>query len=137
VAADTALKRLPVLADEAFRNSRPAKLEGKVRLNTQFDLKPGVPIRIDVTESVNHGEADEQAVLGKALQCKRCSAAYRGYPLQKRTSGFRVGDPLKTSTVVADCSLRPTFPRPSHLPNPFTVLSKYHEFLTRGEESLR
>ena len=78
VTADTALKRLPVLAEAALRDSRAAKLEGKVRLHTQFDLERGVPIRIDVTEGVNRGEADEQAVLGKALQSGRCNAEYRG-----------------------------------------------------------
>ena len=34
-----------------------------MRLHTQFDLERGVPIRIDVTEGINRGEADERAVL--------------------------------------------------------------------------
>lgn len=75
----TLLKGLPVLAETALRDSRAAKLEGKVRLHTQFDLERGVPIRIDVTEGVSRGEADERAVLAKALQSGRCYVEDRGY----------------------------------------------------------
>jgi len=75
----TLLKGLPVLAEAALRDSRTAKLEGKVRLHTQFDLERGVPIRIDVTEGVSRGEADERAVLAKALQSGRCYVKDRGY----------------------------------------------------------
>jgi len=75
----TLLKGLPVLAAAALGDSRAAKLEGKVRLHTQFDLERGVPIRIDVTEGVNRGSADERAVLAKALQGGRCYVEDRGY----------------------------------------------------------
>jgi hypothetical protein len=75
----TLLKGLPVLAAATLRDSRAAKLEGKVRLHTQFDLQRAVPIRIDVTEGVNRGEADERAVLAKALQSGRCYVEDRGY----------------------------------------------------------
>ena len=75
----TLLKGLPVLAEAALRDSRATKLEGKVRLHTQFDLERGVPIRIDVTEGVNRGPADERAVLAKALQSGRCYVEDRGY----------------------------------------------------------
>lgn len=75
----TLLKGLPVLAEAALQDSRAAKLEGKVRLHTQFDLERGVPIRIDVTEGVSRGEADERAVLAKALQSGRCYVEDRGY----------------------------------------------------------
>lgn len=75
----TLLKGLPVLAEATFRDSRAAKLEGKVRLHTQFDLERGVPIRIDVTEGISRGEADERAVLAKAIQSGRCYVEDRGY----------------------------------------------------------
>ncbi len=75
----TLLKGLPVLAEAAFRDVRAAKLEGQVRLHTQFDLERGVPIRIDVTEGINRGEADERAVLARALQSGRCYVEDRGY----------------------------------------------------------
>jgi hypothetical protein len=75
----TLLKGLPVVAEAMMRDSRAAKLEGKVRLHTQFDLGRGVPIRIDVTEGVNRGEADERTVLAKALESGRCYVEDRGY----------------------------------------------------------
>lgn len=75
----TLLKGLPVLVEAALRDSRAARLEGKVRLHTQFDLERGVPIRIDVTEGISHGEADERAVLARALQSGRCYVKDRGY----------------------------------------------------------
>jgi len=75
----TLLKGLPVLAEAVLGDSRAAKLEGKVRLHTQFDLERAVPVRIDVTEGVSRGEADERAVLAKALQSGRCYVEDRGY----------------------------------------------------------
>ena len=38
-----------------------------------------MPIRIDVTEGISRGEADERAVLAKALQSGRCYVKDRGY----------------------------------------------------------
>jgi hypothetical protein len=75
----TLLKGLPVLLQAALPDPRTAKLKAKFRLHTQFDLQRGVPIRIDVTEGVSHGEADERAVLGKALESGRCYVKDRGY----------------------------------------------------------
>jgi hypothetical protein len=75
----TLLKGLPVLVQAGMQDVRTAKLEAKVRLHTQFDLARGVPIRIDVTEGVNRGEADERAVLAKALEKGRCYVKDRGY----------------------------------------------------------
>jgi hypothetical protein len=75
----TLLKGLPVLMQAALPDPRTAKLKAKFRLHTQFDLERGVPIRIDVTEGVSRGEADERAVLGKALQSGRCYVEDRGY----------------------------------------------------------
>jgi hypothetical protein len=75
----TLLKGLPVLVQAALADSRTAKLKAKFRLHTQFDLERGVPIRIDVTEGISRGEADERAVLAKALESGRCYVKDRGY----------------------------------------------------------
>ena len=75
----TLLKGLPVLIQAALPDPRTAKLKAKFRLHTQFDLRRGVPIRIDVTEGISRGEADERAVLAKALETGRCYVKDRGY----------------------------------------------------------
>jgi hypothetical protein len=75
----TLLSGLPVLVQASLSDARTAKLQAKVRLHTQFDLERGVPIRIDVTEGIGRGEADERAVLAKALQSGRCYVQDRGY----------------------------------------------------------
>jgi hypothetical protein len=75
----TLLRGLPVLVQAALPDPRAAKLKAKFRLHTQFDLQRGVPIRVDVTEGVNRGEADERAVLAKALESGRCYVKDRGY----------------------------------------------------------
>lgn len=75
----TLLKGLPVLIQAGMADPRAAKLEAKVRLHTQFDLERGVPIRIDVTEGVNRGAADERAVLARTLEKGRCYVDDRGY----------------------------------------------------------
>lgn len=75
----TLLQGLPVLVEAALLDPRTAKLEAKVRLHTQFDLERAVPIRIDVTEGISRGEADERAVLAKALETGRCYVKDRGY----------------------------------------------------------
>src|SRR5271169_2825140 len=68
----TLLKGLPVLVQAAMDDTRAAKHKAKVRLHTQFDLERGVPIRIDVTEGINSGKADERVVLAKALEAGHC-----------------------------------------------------------------
>jgi hypothetical protein len=75
----TLLKGLPVLVQAGMQDLRVAKLEAKVRLHTQFDLQRGVPVRVDVTEGINRGEADERAVLARALEKGRCYVKDRGY----------------------------------------------------------
>ena len=75
----TLMKALPVLVQAALPDPRTAKLKAKFRLHTQFDLERGVPIRIDVTEGIGKGEADERAVLAKALESGRCYVKDRGY----------------------------------------------------------
>jgi len=75
----TLLKGLPVLVQAALPDPRTAKLQAKFRLHTQFDLERGVPIRIDVSEGISRGEADERAVLARALETGRCYVKDRGY----------------------------------------------------------
>jgi len=75
----TLLAGLPLLVASALLDPRTAKLEAKVRLHTQFDLERAVPVRIDVTEGISRGEADERAVLAKALETGRCYVQDRGY----------------------------------------------------------
>lgn len=75
----TLMKGLPVLVQAALPDPRTAKLKAKFRLHTQFDLERGVPIRIDVTEGISRGEADERAVLARALETGRCYVKDRGY----------------------------------------------------------
>jgi hypothetical protein len=74
----TLLKGLPLLVQAGTADLRAAKM-AKVRLHTQFDLARGVPVRIDVTEGVSRGEADERSVLGRALEKGRCYVEDRGY----------------------------------------------------------
>jgi hypothetical protein len=74
----TLLKGLPVLA-QAVLDPRAAKAKAKWRLHTQFDLERGVPVRIDLTEGNAGGEADERAVLQRALDKGHCYVADRGY----------------------------------------------------------
>jgi hypothetical protein len=75
----TLMRGLPVLVQAALRDPRAAKLKAKFRLHTQFDLERGVPIRIDVTEGIGKGKADERVVLAKALESGRCYVEDRGY----------------------------------------------------------
>jgi hypothetical protein len=75
----TLMRGLPVLVQAALADPRTAKLKAKFRLHTQFDLERGVPIRIDVTEGIGKGEADERAVLARALESGRCYVKDRGY----------------------------------------------------------
>ena len=75
----TLMKGLPVLMQAALADPRTAKLKAKFRLHTQLDLERGVPIRIDVTEGIGKGEADERAVLARALESGRCYVKDRGY----------------------------------------------------------
>jgi Transposase DDE domain len=75
----TLMRGLPVLVQAALRDPRAAKLKAQFRLHTQFDLERGVPIRIDVTEGIGKGKADERVVLAKALESGCCYVKDRGY----------------------------------------------------------
>jgi hypothetical protein len=71
----TLLKGLPVLMQSAFE----ARLRDKCRWHTQFELERWLPVHIDVTGGIGKGEADERAVLEKALEKGRCYVEDRGY----------------------------------------------------------
>jgi hypothetical protein len=88
----TLLKGLPVLLQAALPDPRTAKLQAKFRLHTQFDLERGVPIRIDVTEGISRGEADERAVLARALETGRCYVHDRGYAKFTLFNGIVAGE---------------------------------------------
>jgi hypothetical protein len=75
----TLMRGLPVLVQAALADPRTAKLKAKFRLHTQFDLERGVPIRIDVTEGIGKGKADERAVLARTLETGHCYVKDRGY----------------------------------------------------------
>lgn len=75
----TLMKGLPVMIQAGLAEPRTAKLKAKFRLHAQFDLQRGVPIRIDVTEGIGKGKADERAVLARALETGRCYVKDRGY----------------------------------------------------------
>jgi hypothetical protein len=75
----TLLRGLPVLAQAMSADSRAAKVRGKARLHTQFELERYIPVRIDVTDGVGEGESDERAVLARALEKGRCYVTDRGY----------------------------------------------------------
>lgn len=75
----TLLRGLPVLVQGALADPRAAKVQGKCRLHTQFDLERFVPVRVEVTDGVGQGASDERAVLARALQKGRCYVQDRGY----------------------------------------------------------
>lgn len=75
----TLMRGLPVLVEAGLIDSRAAKLQGKCRWHTQFDLEHFVPVRIDVTEGNGKGDSDERAVLCRALEKGRCYVEDRGY----------------------------------------------------------
>jgi hypothetical protein len=75
----TLMRGLPVLVQAALADPRAAKVRGKCRLHTQFDLDRYVPVRIDVTEGISEGQSDERAVLARALTKGRCYVKDRGY----------------------------------------------------------
>lgn len=79
LADGTLVKGLPVLVQQSLMKARAIRLQGKMRLHTQFDLDRGVPVRIDVTEGFHQGEANERAVLEKAMESGRCYVTDRGY----------------------------------------------------------
>ena len=75
----TLIKGLPVLMQSALEDPSVARFHDKCRWHTQFELERWLPVRIDVTGGVGKGEADERAVLEKALEKGRCYVEDRGY----------------------------------------------------------
>jgi hypothetical protein len=96
----TLLQGLPLLVQAALSDPRAAKFQAKVRLHTQFDLLRAVPIRIDVTEGISRGAADERSVLGKALEAGRCYVTDRGY------AKFRLFNEIVAAQSSYVCRLR-------------------------------
>jgi hypothetical protein len=84
----TLLRALPLLMQAALQDPRAAKVHGKYRLHTQFDLERFVPVRIDVTAGSGKGEANERAVLARALAKGRCYVEDRGYQKFKLFNGI-------------------------------------------------
>jgi hypothetical protein len=79
----TLIKGLPVLMQSALEDSSSARLRDKCRWHTQFELERWLPVRIDVTDGIGKGAADERAVLEKALEKGRCYVEDRGYAKYK------------------------------------------------------
>jgi hypothetical protein len=79
----TLMKGLPALMQSALGDPALARLSNKSRWHTQFELERWLPIRIDVTGGIGKGEADERAVLEKALEKGRCYVEDRGYAKYK------------------------------------------------------
>jgi hypothetical protein len=73
----TLIKGLPVLMQSLLTDS--ARLRDKCRWHTQFELERWLPVHIKVTSGIGKGEADERAVLEKALEKGRCYVKDRGY----------------------------------------------------------
>jgi hypothetical protein len=96
----TLLKGLPVLAQAALADPRAAKVKGKWRLHTQFDLERGVPIRIDLTEGNAGGETDERVVLQRAITKGHCYVTDRGY------AKFALFNAIATAESSYVCRLR-------------------------------
>lgn len=75
----TLLDALPRLADASLQDSRAAKARCKWRLHTHFEVDRHVPIRMDLTEGTNTGEAEERTVLRRTLAADCCYVMDRGY----------------------------------------------------------
>jgi len=121
----TLMKALPVLVQAALPDPRTAKLKAKFRLHTQFDLERGVPIRIDVTEGIGKGEADERAVLAKALESGRCYVKDRGY------AKFQLFNEI---TAANSSSALPTISRRSITGTPQPLVFPQHQSNNRAEQ---
>ena len=55
------------------------QFQSAYRLHTHFEVLRGVPTRFDATPANPKGEADERAVLEKAIEADRCYLMDRGY----------------------------------------------------------
>jgi hypothetical protein len=75
----TLIKGLPVLTQAVLEDSRASRFRGKCRWHTQFELERWLPVKIEVTEGLGRGEAEEKAVLAKGLEKGRCYVKDRGY----------------------------------------------------------
>jgi hypothetical protein len=76
----TVVKTLSRIVQAAYlRSPSDGRSLSAWRLHTHFEVERGLPVRIDVTGAGSQGEADERAVLRKALAADRCYVMDRGY----------------------------------------------------------
>jgi Transposase DDE domain len=76
----TVVKTLSRIVQAAYlRSPSDGRSLSAWRLHTHFEVERGLPVRIDVTGAGGQGEADERAVLRKALAPDRCYVMDRGY----------------------------------------------------------
>ncbi len=76
----TVVKTLSRIVQAAYlRSPGDGRSLSAWRLHTHFEVERGLPVRIDVTGAGGQGEADERAVLRKALGPDRCYVMDRGY----------------------------------------------------------
>jgi len=76
----TVVKTLARIVQAAYlRSPSDGRSLSAWRLHTHFEVERGLPVRIDVTGAGGQGEADERAVLRKALEPDRCYVMDRGY----------------------------------------------------------
>ena len=75
----TLLDALPRLVDASLRDPRAAKAGCKWRLHTHFEVDRYVPIRMDLTDGTNTGEAEERTVLRRTLTADCCYVMDRGF----------------------------------------------------------
>ena len=96
----TLIKGLPVLTQAALEDSRASRFGSKCRWHTQFELKRWLPVRIETTEGLGRGEAEEKAVLARALEKGRCYVHDRGY------AKFKLFNEIVAADSIYVCRLR-------------------------------
>jgi Transposase DDE domain len=76
----TVVKTLSRIVQAAYlRSPTDGRSLSAWRLHTHFEIERGLPTRMDVTGAANQGQADERAVLRRALESDRCYVMDRGY----------------------------------------------------------
>jgi hypothetical protein len=75
----TLLKALPRISEAMWLTTRAGTKHHAWRLHTHFELDKHVPVRMDLTNGRNSGEADEKTVLREHLAADRCYVMDRWY----------------------------------------------------------
>jgi hypothetical protein len=75
----TLLKALPRIVEAMWLTTRTGTRHHAWRLHTHFELDKHVPVRMDLTNGRNSGEADEKTVLRQHLEADRCYVMDRWY----------------------------------------------------------